>query len=72
MGQNPKDQTTAASAAYIEAMAIELAEIARKQDLPLLAYLFDMAVIEASENKHSLGASDKPTFRPQAESRHGR
>ena len=50
MGNDPSD-TKAMAAPYIEDMSVELATLARKDNLPTLAYLLDMAAAEARNHR---------------------
>ncbi len=46
---NNDNSTQTATFAYIEHMLIELRQMSEKQDAPVLAYLIEMAIIEAKD-----------------------
>jgi hypothetical protein len=47
----------AAAAAYLASMGAELAAIARRHDFPAVAYILDMARLEAEATVQRLGSS---------------
>jgi hypothetical protein len=51
---NVKSGTDAAVAVYIGETAAELAMLATRHDLPLLAYILDMARLEAESQAHAI------------------